>query len=844
MRRTLHRLSRPIGGSLLALALAVAPAAARPMTVDDFLHLESFGESQADPTGRWLVFERRLPAIDSFRFDFQGQDEMVRTRLWRVDLKRPGPARPLFPAAQRAGYAFGPFSPDGRRIVVFRLTDATWELGVATVATGRVRWLSITPEEEPIARTVAWTSPTQLLVIARPFGDMPFQLSFLQAAQRNLPRRWRTTAQGQRSVTVVGSGRYLGLRPQEPPRRLLRLDLSTGRRTVLATGAFVDLALSPDGHRLALLENDGDVVMDARHAIQRDYGYENVHRRLVLLDLRGGGLIRPCPDRDLLLHPLRWSPDGSELLVYGRRDGERWDQGQLLRIAVAGGAATPIGDGVTPTLEIRPDAARAAWFADAPIVWGTPKGDPQAPPRWFRLTAGGPVPLGPGLRSESNEALTVTDHAVLLAADGDIWRIAPDGTAVRVAAGVRPFTIAQVDTGLLFEYDPPVGDHLLGMRSDGSGDSLVKVSETGLQTRARLPAGAEPLSSPSWPGALVRSFPGGAAQTLAWVSGDRPPAPVATVNATLADVTGPDVRAIQHTGPHGEPLTSWLLLPPARPGPPPPLIVRPYLGSTVKNGPHRADPRQERMDPDVVLLTTHGYAVLLPSLPRTLDGPGVTAGLADRVLGIIDIAAADPELGRRFDRKRLGLWGLSFGGYSTLAITTQTDRFGAAIAQASMSDLFSMWGAFSLGDRIDPRHGLSPFYQAGWVEDVQPMTGAPPWADPQRYLFDSPALHADRVTTPILLMHSELDSFPTSQPEEMFSGLIRQNKDAVLAIYWGENHIVRSPGNQRDMYARAFAWLDEHLGFAPTTATARPADDPAPAPASGARRPRSRPPKG
>jgi dipeptidyl aminopeptidase/acylaminoacyl peptidase len=245
------------------------------------------------------------------------------------------------------------------------------------------------------------------------------------------------------------------------------------------------------------------------------------------------------------------------------------------------------------------------------------------------------------------------------------------------------------------------------------------------------------------------------------------------------------------------------------------------------------------MDATAVLLAAHGYAVLLPSLPKPRDGPGVTAGLADRVLAIVAAAAADPELRGRFDADRLGLWGMSFGGYSTLAIVTQTDRFRAAIAEASMSDLFSIWGAFSLVDRIDPRHGLSPFYTAGWVEDVQPSTGAPPWADPQRYLFDSPALHADRVTTPVMLIHGELDGFPTSQPEEMFSGLLRQNKDAVLAIYWGENHGISSPGNLRDLYARGFQWLDDHLRPPVTAATARSADDRAPAPANTGRTPPS-----
>ena len=36
--------------------------------------------------------------------------------------------------------------------------------------------------------------------------------------------------------------------------------------------------------------------------------------------------------------------------------------------------------------------------------------------------------------------------------------------------------------------------------------------------------------------------------------------------------------------------------------------------------------------------------------------------------------------------------------------------------------------------------------------------------------------------------------------------------DAVLLTYWGEAHAFYSPGNVRDSYERALAWMAEHLG--------------------------------
>jgi dipeptidyl aminopeptidase/acylaminoacyl peptidase len=44
---------------------------------------------------------------------------------------------------------------------------------------------------------------------------------------------------------------------------------------------------------------------------------------------------------------------------------------------------------------------------------------------------------------------------------------------------------------------------------------------------------------------------------------------------------------------------------------------------------------------------------------------------------------------------------------------------------------------------------------------------------------------------------------------------LRQDKDAVMLTYWGEGHTLGSPGNLRDLYRRAFAWLDAHLQSKP-----------------------------
>ena len=123
----------------------------------------------------------------------------------------------------------------------------------------------------------------------------------------------------------------------------------------------------------------------------------------------------------------------------------------------------------------------------------------------------------------------------------------------------------------------------------------------------------------------------------------------------------------------------------------------------------------------------------------------------------------------------------------------------------------SLRGTFVPSRRVAPEDGLSINATTGWVERGQARLGGTPGADPQTYVRNSPIFAADRIRTPMLLLQGDKDVAPLSQAEEMFSSLYRQNKDAVLVTYWGEGHVVTSPANVRDLYARIFAWFDEHL---------------------------------
>ena len=103
-----------------------------------------------------------------------------------------------------------------------------------------------------------------------------------------------------------------------------------------------------------------------------------------------------------------------------------------------------------------------------------------------------------------------------------------------------------------------------------------------------------------------------------------------------------------------------------------------------------------------------------------------------------------------------------------------------------------------------------------WNMETLGMT-APPWKEMERYIGNSPITYVGKVETPLLIMQGDLDYIPIQQGEEFFTALYRQNKKARFVRYWGEDHLLTSPANIRDMWARVYVWLDTFLGLGVTT---------------------------
>ena len=824
---------------LLLLATAAGPggAHARPWRVEDLFRLEGFGQAAFDPTGRYLVAERLRPRRDMARFDMVEQGEIGRRAPLLFDLRRRGAPRPLLAPAAHAGDAIGQFSPDGTAITVSRLQGHRLSLGVVALATRRARWFDLTPELWRWGRTLEWLSNDRFVAVVRPPGSLPLDFRMGFEAAQILSHLSAVQARGRApSVIAIGSGRFRDIRPKAAKDRLVVVDVKQGRVRTLAEGEFFDLEVSPDHRFVALLSTEADLQYPAREPLQ--VGTPTRRRALTVVDLERGRILHPAPGYDLLSHLLTWSPDGDRLLVYGRRDPLDWASGCLLVVspepataACQAGVDAEVGSEVGGIPVVQAD-----WIGDDPILYGRRTGEPAGPAGWIRLAASGPRPLTAGLPGPQH-LLSLQGETLVVEAGGAPWTVDAAGRVRPAAApGSAPVDLLPPEQGARYAFNGPRRGRPLWLRqTTDAGVSLrplvvgaggVLDLQRGDRLRALDPVGARAV--------VVRRDARGL-QTLVLTAAGRPERELMRLNPWAADLQPAEVLPVRHGSAAGGTLTSWLYLPPRRgaevaataAGPRgarpsralPPLMVFAYPGALSDHPPDDQVPGGVATIENAQVLAGAGYAVLVASLPVR---PGVAdppAGFGGDILRAVDAAAATG----RVDGDRLALWGHSYGGYAALMAATQSQRFRAVIASAAGSDLVTTSSVFPLQFRLNPRDGLWIEPAAGWTETGQAAMGAPPWADPQRYVRDSPIFAADKITAPVLLIGGVSDVFPIEQREEMFSALYRQDKPAVLLSYVGEGHVIYSPANLKDMYQRIFSFLAATLNVPAAAPSGAPA---------------------
>ena len=148
------------------------------------------------------------------------------------------------------------------------------------------------------------------------------------------------------------------------------------------------------------------------------------------------------------------------------------------------------------------------------------------------------------------------------------------------------------------------------------------------------------------------------------------------------------------------------------------------------------------------------------------------------------------------DADKIGNIGASYGGFMTQYLITQTDLFTAAVSHAGISNITSYWGEGYWGYT----------YSSG------ASAGSYPWNNPDLYVKQSPLFQADKINTPLLLLHGTADTnVPIGESIQMYTALKLLGKPVEFIQVEGENHAIYDHKKRIEWNNAIYAWFTKWL---------------------------------
>ncbi|WP_142686589.1 alpha/beta hydrolase family protein [Chitinophaga polysaccharea] len=191
---------------------------------------------------------------------------------------------------------------------------------------------------------------------------------------------------------------------------------------------------------------------------------------------------------------------------------------------------------------------------------------------------------------------------------------------------------------------------------------------------------------------------------------------------------------------------------------------------------------------------SNGYLIFCPDINYKIGDP--MEGAYNSIISAVKYLSELPYV----DIKRIGIQGSSWGAIQTNYLVTHTDVFAAACSASGLSDWISGYGSL-MADGISAQE----MYEKG-----QLRIGATLWEKREIYIKNSSVLNADKITTPLLMMHTrndELCSFGNAL--ELFMALHRLKRRSWLLEYKG-NHTLFGE-EAKDFSMRMKEFFDHYL---------------------------------
>ena len=166
---------------------------------------------------------------------------------------------------------------------------------------------------------------------------------------------------------------------------------------------------------------------------------------------------------------------------------------------------------------------------------------------------------------------------------------------------------------------------------------------------------------------------------------------------------------------------------------------------------------------------------------------------ADILEGIERVLKARPEL----DPGKVGCFGGSYGGFTTMDLVTKNDKLAAAVSLYGISNIASYWGGGTWG----------------WTYGDMALARSYPWNRRDIFVDRSPLFHADRIKTPLLLLHGLADvNVPCLESRQMFTALKVLGRKVEFVTFKGEDHGISGTRKNRNLHrTMILEWFDRFL---------------------------------
>jgi dipeptidyl aminopeptidase/acylaminoacyl peptidase len=271
---------------------------------------------------------------------------------------------------------------------------------------------------------------------------------------------------------------------------------------------------------------------------------------------------------------------------------------------------------------------------------------------------------------------------------------------------------------------------------------------------------------------------------------------LADINPAIPEADMAPMQPIQYQSRDGLTLHGYLTVPVGRDPKKLPCIINPHGGPWARDS--------WGYNPEIQFLANRGFCVLQINF-RSSTGYGrafweagfgqwgltMQDDITDGVYWLIEQGIADPA--------RIGIYGGSYGGYATLAgIAFTPNLYAAAVDYVGVSNLFTFMNTI-------------PPYWKPLLAKMYDMVGHPE-KDKERLAATSPALHVDKITTPLLIAQGAKDPrVNKDESDQVVKALKARGVKVEYMVKDNEGHGFHNDENKFEFYDAMERFFTQHL---------------------------------